>query len=385
MLLATFVAIQIVGINGGIVFGLLVAVVEYVVTTSQVPSLRRVLKRSRTVWEQQHRRFLNTVYDSRNPKIITLEITETVFFGSSLLLFSQICDEIGFAATSDELDDIAMSSPRNHSGHGKTRKKLKSNKKLEVAKEKPRYVVLEMNQVANVDASAARSCFLQLAKICSKNGVVLCAAGANSRVEWILRSHDVTYTADEEDAIKRVMLDPLEPISVDIASGKIILFSNINECLELCENQLIYEYQPNNLLEPPKFGSSRSANDLMNYVDDDTSTKIPLSKIFERILGMEESNDRYLLKSFDEGGAAKVVEKTLFLDQKLFARDEISDCFYVVLRGAIRISRTLIDTDQQLSRGQRSSEGEASYVNVGQIFGYVDFALQRRRSFNAGK
>ena len=277
-MIATFVAIQLVGLNGGIVFGLIVAVVEYVVTTSQVPSLRRVLKRSRAVWEQQHRRFIqDTVYDSRNPKIVTLEITETVFFGSSLLLFSQICDEIGFSATPTELEDMAMSSPRNHSGsRSKVNRKRKDGKNL-LANQRPRYVVLEMNQVANVDASAARSCFLQLAKICFKNGVVLCAAGANSRVEWILRSHDVLYTAEEEDVIKSIMHNPLEPVSVEIPSGKLILFSNINECLELCENQLIYEYQPHNLLEPPKLGSSRSLQDLTNC-DNERSNKIQLSK-----------------------------------------------------------------------------------------------------------
>ena len=381
-MIATFVAIQLVGLNGGIVFGLIVAVVEYVVTTSQVPSLRRVLKRSRAVWEQQHRRFIqDTVYDSRNPKIVTLEITETVFFGSSLLLFSQICDEIGFSATPTELEDMAMSSPRNHSGsRSKVNRKRKDGKNL-LANQRPRYVVLEMNQVANVDASAARSCFLQLAKICFKNGVVLCAAGANSRVEWILRSHDVLYTAEEEDVIKSIMHNPLEPVSVEIPSGKLILFSNINECLELCENQLIYEYQPHNLLEPPKLGSSRSLQDLTNC-DNERSNKIQLSKIFERILGMERSSERHLLKAFDEGGAAKIVEKTLCLDQKLFARDEMSDCFYVVLSGSVKISRESPDRDH----GLRSSfEGDISYVNVGQIFGYVDFALQRRRSFNAGK
>ena len=57
----------------------------------------------------------------------------------------------------------------------------------------------------NVDASAASSCFLQLAKLCEKRGIFLCAAGVLPRVEWMLRSHRVAFKFDEE-----VEIIPLE-------------------------------------------------------------------------------------------------------------------------------------------------------------------------------
>ncbi len=49
----------------------------------------------------------------------------------------------------------------------------------------------KMTQMTNLDASAASSCFLQLAKMCEKRGIFLCAAGVIPRVEWMLRSHKV--------------------------------------------------------------------------------------------------------------------------------------------------------------------------------------------------
>jgi hypothetical protein len=341
VLLATFVAIQMVGIDGGIILGVIVAVVEYVISSSQLPSLRRVTKRSRAVWEPQHRRLLqNTVYDSRNPKIITLEITETVFFGSSLLLFSQICDEIGISATPTDLHDMILASPRHHSGPSPANMRKHKNGKntLRSKKNRPRYVVLEMSQVANVDASAARSCFLQLAKMCSKNGIVLCAAGVNRRVDWILRSHDVSFTSEEEQIVKGLMLNPLETVSSPVPSGKLILFNSINECLELCENQLIYDFEQNNLVEPPKLGTSTSNLDLTSGQEEE-EIKIQLSTIFGRILGMEGSNNKFLLESFDNGGSAAVEEIELSYGQEVFTIDEVADSFYVVLCGSVGICR----------------------------------------------
>lgn len=176
VLVATFVAIQIVGIDGGIILGALVAVVEFVITSSVITSssLRRVLKQSRAVWEPQHRKLLqDIVYDTRNPKIITLEITETVFFGSSMLLFSKICDEINLEPNQTDLEEIILASPRHHTSRSPSisRQHKSAASKKKAKKIRPRFVVLEMTQVANVDASAARSCFLQLAKMCSKNGM----------------------------------------------------------------------------------------------------------------------------------------------------------------------------------------------------------------------
>lgn len=87
-----------------------------------------------------------------------------------------------------------------------------------------------------------------------------------------------------------------------------------------------------------------------------------------------------------------ILNESIHQNEKIFSVDDKSDCFYVVLRGCIRICRKLPDNrsadapDQVHSMLRRSSlEREISYVNVGQIFGYVDFALERRRCFNAGK
>lgn len=321
------------------------------------------------------------MYDSKNPKILSLEISETVFFGSSLQLFSQICDEIGLDTSPTDMNEIVVSSPGIHSN--RTPPSIKKHRTTRsITLYRPRYVVLEMSQVANVDASAARSCFLQLAKICSKNGILLCACGTNGRVNWILRSHEVAYTNDEEEIIKAFMLDPQTNINIPIPTGKLILFSSINECLELCENQLLCEFKQSNLVKPPILGSRGSKPDLRSLSGKEGKT--PLSEIFARVLGIESRDEKYLLESFDMGGSAEIDEIELSEGQKIFSEHEISDGFFVVLRGSITISR--MEEQRQSGRPPTLSiRSDASSLSVGGIFGYVDFAIQRRRSFNACK
>ena len=219
VLLATFIAIQMVGIDAGIIIGVIVALVEYVVCTSKVSTLRRVLRQSRAVRQPHQRKLIQDVaYNNLNPKIVTLEVRETVFFGSSLGLLSKICEEININASSKDMIEISESSPRLHSRSQSTptppslkslKEKRKSSEKSiekiynktssEQKKSVPRFVVLDLTQVPSVDASAARSCFLQLVRICKSNGVFLCAAGANIRIVWTLRTHDVIYSSEEEN------------------------------------------------------------------------------------------------------------------------------------------------------------------------------------------
>lgn len=44
VLIATFIAIHIIGIDAGILFGVVVAIIDHVVTTAQVTTVTRVVK-----------------------------------------------------------------------------------------------------------------------------------------------------------------------------------------------------------------------------------------------------------------------------------------------------------------------------------------------------
>jgi MFS superfamily sulfate permease-like transporter len=89
ILLITFVAIQIIGMDAGIMFGVVVALVDHVASTTRVSSLSRVNKRSRALWSQEDWNVLQLHgYQPHHPKIATLEIKGSVFFGSSQKLLT---------------------------------------------------------------------------------------------------------------------------------------------------------------------------------------------------------------------------------------------------------------------------------------------------------
>ena len=97
ILITTFLAIQLIGMDFGILFGIIVALVEHIATTTRVSSMARVLKRSRAVWSKSDWQALqNHAYNIDDPKIVTLELKGPVFFGSSQKLLQVSCSSFHF-------------------------------------------------------------------------------------------------------------------------------------------------------------------------------------------------------------------------------------------------------------------------------------------------
>jgi MFS superfamily sulfate permease-like transporter len=70
---ATFIAIQLVGMDAGIVIGVLVAIVDHVIHSAKALVVTRVNKKSRAVWSPEEYRILqNQGYDPHQPKIVTV-------------------------------------------------------------------------------------------------------------------------------------------------------------------------------------------------------------------------------------------------------------------------------------------------------------------------
>ena len=163
ILLATFVAIQIVGMDFGIVIGVVVALIEHVASTTRVSSMGRVLKRSRAVWSNDDWTALQTYgYNVDDPKIVTLELKGAIFFGSSQKLLQDITDEIGLSISEEEMKRIAFASPHTSTPHSRLRaQRVKSpgGKKREQhtkRKSHPQFVVLDFALMHNLDARSER-------------------------------------------------------------------------------------------------------------------------------------------------------------------------------------------------------------------------------------
>ncbi|KAL7542533.1 hypothetical protein ACHAXR_011871 [Thalassiosira sp. AJA248-18] len=406
VLLATFVAIQFLGINGGIGVGIAVAIFDFVVTTASVSSVVRVSRRSLAMWRPQERTFIeNHVYNAQCPKIVTLECRGSVFFGSSISMLSNVLDETGLMASVDEKEKAEISrlnSPLPHRprlsgslspasvspGSGRLERRKKERPKqperrnlIPTPNTTPRFLVLDLSSVSNVDASAARGCFLQLAKMCAKRKIVVCAAGANSRIDWIMQTHDTAHHVD---------IDGLASGSIE-SSEKIILFDALDEALQFCEKSLIDE-------APCQSLSFRRLEDLVPVSGD--TPGISLSTAFTHFLGLEP-NDAAALIDYEKCGKAFHSETLYKSGEVIFASRMNADGFFVVLSGSVVVlveDRSVSGASNSIFSGagmqhikQRRNIVESGQVSrvlsVGSVVGFVDFVLKRPRTFSviAGK
>ena len=84
---ATFMAIQVVGMDAGIVIGVLVSIIDHVIHSARTTGVYRVNKRSRAVWTpEQHKLLQDQGYHLLSPKIVTLGMNKIALFLQNQLI-----------------------------------------------------------------------------------------------------------------------------------------------------------------------------------------------------------------------------------------------------------------------------------------------------------
>lgn len=348
ILLATFASIHIVGIDGGILLGILFAALDYVVVTAKASALNRVLKRSHAVWNKKEWEFLEKQgYDEHNPKIVTFEVIGNVFFGSSLQLLTSITDDLNIVATEDDRKEMAdaMVSPMHHF-NSPTLSKIGGNSLLGQRSTTPDFLVLDLKQMQNLDASSARGCFYQLTKMCGKRGITIVASGCTPRVDWILRSHGVTYKDDKEEQIaKKSLLEDFSRSSM-LEDPKIIMFETIYEALEFCESCIIVRMV--SMGESSGLKRSLSASALFAN-NSPLHSRYTLSTVFTEYLGLEDS-DILLFEKYENSVGTLHDELVLKSGETIFSTGDEPDAFYIILSGSIVVHRQEITKKLTMSK-----------------------------------
>jgi MFS superfamily sulfate permease-like transporter/CRP-like cAMP-binding protein len=412
----TFFAIQVVGIDFGIIVGIFFAIVEHVTTTAQTTDVHRVGKRSRAIWSPEEFQVLNDhAYNSVWPKIVTLEVSGPCFFGSSVGLLQKMIRELGLDTTTttittdqnDEPSRMVARSPHVSASMLASPVVGRQQPKgtlLPGTRRPPQFCVMDLTQVSNVDASAARGCFLALSRLASKHGITIVACGASPRIDWVLRSHDASYdTTEAEQAKERLHRRSRAALSIASSNDdpplvKILMFLTSYEALEFCESLIVEEiHYPGEIRAmPTKFGP--------------TIMEQTLSSIFTRLIGATP-HEQDVLKTFDQGRYHADVYFNA--GERIFIKDGKSEAFYVVLEGAVASGKARANVvyrnrqeivtgggflRHQHRQGRSGSSSDlldpelsdhvfpstiATMFPVGAIFGYTDVFLGRPRSFEA--
>lgn len=256
----------------------------------------------------------------------------------------------------------------------------------------PDFVVLDLKEMQNVDASAARGCFLQLAKMCSKRGIILMASNATPHVDWLLRSHDaafpITEQKKEEEHKKTLLFKQQEPQNQHPSftplnknenekdesstnSEKIILFETLEEALEFCESCLMERFyvskSSSSVVPMTSTTYNNNNNNDNNRNEDEESPRLPrrvpsacalsqmcdgvsqhkytLSCVFHQYLGLKDEEVK-LLENYDKNTSEKEnlssslhEEICLKSGEVIFQEGEHSDAFYLILSGSVVLQK----------------------------------------------
>lgn len=221
--------------------------------------------------------------------------------------------------------------------------------------------------------------------------MIVCAAGANPHVEWMLRSHDVAYDVEEEARIEALLQSRTTSASQDKTKcDRVLLFLTVYEALEFCENVLIHDLKADKPTKRPSFIK------LDLYGEE---SEKPISTIITHILGLE-AEERMAVKILDDERYHSEVH--LRAGELVFSKDTRPSSFYIVLKGSVAAASTRSSMKKRVSivsgagpvkpssgrkwldpNVEMLQESLSSIWPVGGIFGYVDYMLDRPRTFKA--
>eukprot|EP00536_Pseudo-nitzschia_multiseries_P012005 jgi/Psemu1/320162/estExt_fgenesh1_pm.C_4380002 len=414
----TFLSIHAVGIDFGILIGILIAICDQILTTAQSTGANRIEKRSRAVYTKADANLLHEkAYCSFDPKIVSLEIIGNLFFGSSLSTLNQIYEEIGLAGdNTDEndrrlRDDAAAAAAAEAIANGAA--SLTSSVRF-LPGCCPGFVVLDLMGVTHLDASATRGCFLQLAKMAAKKHVVICASGLSPRIEWMFRSHEVAFETAEEEDIERAELMRHSSNSNHHNSNRpdlerILVFTTAAEALEFCETLFLRRANGDASSTSASShhhrgvrGANNNNNNNYYRLLEAKSRAQSISTILSNFLGTTGPQTEVLQKLED---LRYHNELTYRAGQVVFAKRGNPDAFYIVLNGCVAnnnnsgTSSTFqaarrkqqsvvvsgagkVDHHQLLQRpGSADNIAATCLWQVGGVFGFNDFLLDKKRTF----
>lgn len=395
----TFASIHLAGIDFGILIGVLFAIVDQIFTTAKSTGVNRVEKRSRAVYTPKDSKIIHEMaYSSFAPKIVTLELVGNIFFGSSLSMLNRIYEEIGL-----KTDQKAPSKKAGTPDRGSELEVIAEAPDLSaeptaeepthtLLTKPPKYVVLDLMSVTHLDASATRGCFLQLTKMAAKKNILLCASGLTPKIEWMFRSHDVSFESiEEEEEEKAKLLNK----KAEGEFEKILVFTTAQEALEYCETLLLGSITG-------KYSASRSFSDDADLLAE--SKEHDISTVLTNFLRINRSGEKSkILERLLSSRFHK--EKSYKSGERVFAQHKNSDAWFVVLDGCVaNSSGTSLESMRQqqpvfsgagpvrtTSTGHRvfgvlsSSTGFVPTVGTvwqtGGVFGFNDFLLERNRTF----
>ncbi|KDO21464.1 hypothetical protein SPRG_12507 [Saprolegnia parasitica CBS 223.65] len=204
----SFLAINAVNLELGMIIGIGFAIVNFLIGYAQVNQVQRVYKSSTAIRNYAAR---SVIADKRDA-IVVLELHGYLFFGTSVHIVEDVKKFVRVLKPVNPYGSL-VNRPLEHLD-GTPLSPSESKNRLPT-----RYLVLDFKRVTGMDATAARSCFMILQELCSSHKIDVIYANVLPSVSRLLINNDIV---DET-----------------------VLYRNCDEALEYCESHLILASRTN--------------------------------------------------------------------------------------------------------------------------------------------
>lgn len=339
----TFFAICWLGLELGMAAGVLMAMSLFIYDYARVPVAQRVRLRSNVMRPAHH----SAVLADQMRRVITLRCNGYIFFGSTMTISKEVLSQVVWSDDEDKGDKLSTL-----------------------------FVIFDFANVSGLDASAARSCFLNLCRTLSPHGISVLFGGVaqGGHIEKLLIGHQILEQPQSQ------------PPGAHCAS----CFDTVDEALEFCEEALLADASAsgrNGSLSPPLRTLLPAASPELPQ---------PIAGLSPKGLGRhaDERLPRGLFAKvlspllMPAGGAALLDGLRPFFGvetfedgQQIFGKGQVADTIYFVATGEVTLWEEHRGSEHRGSSRRRRRLQK--YSGVSGVFGELDFFLRSPRSFHA--
>ncbi|KAG9401414.1 hypothetical protein AC1031_009275 [Aphanomyces cochlioides] len=268
----SFIAINCVNLEVGMIIGIGVAIMNFFVGYSQVRQVQRVHKRSAAV-----RNFVSrTIIAEKRDSIVVLELHGYLFFGTAVHIVNDVKREVRILKKESQPYGAALEAGHLEHLDGSPLDPSESTNRLPT-----RYLVLDFKRVTGMDATAARSCFLILCELCASHRIELLYAHVLPEIQQLLLNNEIAQPSN--------------------------FYRNCDAAVESCESELVLHSRSSSFFKP--------------------NVSLPL--LLNRFVGLQD--DAALFKPLADYFTKLVVET----DHAFYTISDKSHAFYILAQGGV--------------------------------------------------
>jgi SulP family sulfate permease len=318
LLWCTFILINILGLTGGFLCGITLAIIFHTVTLSKAGTfIKRRQKRSNVSRSYREQKLLQSL----DNHIITLELSGPLFFGTSLIILESVSEYVRSVGSSSARR-MSVDFNGNASEHSSLLSHGAESTNQNVVN-KPVFIILDFKHVIQMDGTAIRNCFLALTQMCHQDRITL------------------VFSSLDHDGRALFMANNIAPAKR--------MFPSLDNALESCESKLL-EF----CIRTDSFTSLIPSN------ADGQHPQCDLPQLFREFTGANLRDLEGVQKYF----TLECFEK----NEVIFSIGQASDCFYIVLEGEAILY--LVDPHEYVKCSEHSVEGKVLHrVRRGCFFG----------------